>query len=110
MVASIHRRTDGTTARLIIALDDISSKRRWPNSTNAPAHRTMGHISATIATNPHPLASPRAVQESAAALELPDNKKILLEIVLSESDRLDRSSPTFCISRAMRPPGLIKTA
>jgi len=97
---------------LIIALDDITVEKKMAEFAKQKQRiETMGHISATIAHEiRNPLASIRgAVQEIVRALELPENKKILLEIVLSESDRLDQIITDFLHFARMRPPGLIKT-
>src|SRR5256885_312511 len=78
---------------LTVVLDDITIEKRMAD-LDKQRHRieTMGHISATIAHEiRNPLASIRgAVQEIVRSLDVPENKKILLEIVLSESDRLDQ--------------------
>ena len=97
---------------LIIALDDITAEKKMAEFAKQKQRiETMGHISATIAHEiRNPLASIRgAVQEIVRALDLPENKKILLEIVLSESDRLDQIITDFLHFARMRPPGLIKT-
>ena len=97
---------------LIIALDDITVEKKMAEFAKQRQRiETMGHISATIAHEiRNPLASIRgAVQEIVRALELPENKKILLEIVLSESDRLDQIITDFLHFARMRPPGLVKT-
>jgi two-component system sensor histidine kinase PilS (NtrC family) len=97
---------------LTLALDDITTEKRMAE-LDKQRHRieTMGHISATIAHEiRNPLASIRgAVQEIVRALEVPESKKILLEIVLSESDRLDQIITDFLHFARMRPPGLVRT-
>ena len=97
---------------LIIALDDITTEKKMAEfATQKQRIATMGHISATIAHEiRNPLSSIRgAVQEIVRSVEVPDGKKILLEIVLSESDRLDQIITDFLQFARMRPPGLIKT-
>src|SRR5579862_334462 len=97
---------------LIIALDDITTEKKMAEFNKQRQRiETMGHISATIAHEiRNPLASIRgAVQEIVRALEVPEDKKILLEIVLSESDRLDQIITDFLHFARMRPPGLVKT-
>jgi signal transduction histidine kinase len=97
---------------LILALDDISAEKKMEEFLK---HRqrieTMGHISATIAHEiRNPLASIRgAVQEIGRSIEIPESKKVLLEIVLSESDRLDQIITDFLRFARMRPPKLMST-
>jgi two-component system sensor histidine kinase PilS (NtrC family) len=71
----------------------------------------MSHISATIAHEiRNPMASIRgAVQEIKRSVEIPDNKRILLDIVLSESDRLDQIISDFLRYARMRGPRLVVT-
>jgi len=71
----------------------------------------MGHISASIAHEiRNPLASIRgAVQEIGRAVLIPEDKKVLLEIVLSESDRLDQIISDFLRFARMRPAKLVPT-
>ncbi len=97
---------------LIIALDDITTEKKMAEFNKQRQRiETMGHLSATIAHEiRNPLASIRgAVQEIVRALDVPENKKILLEIVLSESDRLDQIITDFLHFARMRPPGLVRT-
>ncbi|HYG77949.1 MAG TPA: ATP-binding protein [Planctomycetota bacterium] len=97
---------------LIISIDDITAEKKMEEFLK---HRqrieTMGHISATIAHEiRNPLASIRgAVQEISRNLEIPPSKKILLEIVLSESDRLDQIITDFLRFARMRSPHLVPT-
>ncbi|MGD0092992.1 MAG: ATP-binding protein [Planctomycetota bacterium] len=104
---------DTNTPRgVILALDDITAEKRMEEFLK---HRqrleTMGHISATIAHEiRNPLASIRgAVQEIGRVLDIPEDKKVLLEIVLSESDRLDQIISDFLRFARMRPPKLVQT-
>lgn len=97
---------------LIIALDDITVEKKMAEfAKHRQRIETMGQLSATIAHEiRNPLASIRgAVQEIVRALDVPENKKILLEIVLSESDRLDQIITDFLHFARMRPPGLVRT-
>lgn len=95
---------------MIISLDDITAEKKMEEFLK---HRqrieTMGHISATIAHEiRNPLASIRgAVQEIGRSLEMPENKKVLIEIVLSESDRLDQIITDFLRFARMRSPRLV---
>ena len=107
------RESDGGPARgVILALDDITAEKKMEEFLK---HRqrieTMGHISATIAHEiRNPLASIRgAVQEIGRSLQIPENKRVLLEIVLSESDRLDQIITDFLRFARMRPPKLTAT-
>lgn len=97
---------------LIIALDDITNEKKMAEFANQKQRiATMGQISATIAHEiRNPLSSIRgAVQEIVRSVDVPEGKRILLEIVLSESDRLDQIITDFLQFARMRPPGLIKT-
>jgi two-component system sensor histidine kinase PilS (NtrC family) len=102
----------GMSTMAIIALDDNTAEKKMEEFLK---HRqrleTMGQISATIAHEiRNPLASIRgAVQEIGRALQIPENKKILLDIVLSESDRLDQIITDFLRFARMRPPKLVAT-
>jgi|GEM_PF-892107 len=107
------RDLDSSTPRgLIMAIDDITAEKKMEELIK---HRqrieTMGQISATIAHEiRNPLASIRgAVQEIGRSMQLPENKKVLLEIVLSESDRLDQIITDFLRFARMRPPKLVST-
>jgi two-component system, NtrC family, sensor histidine kinase PilS len=107
------RDPDGGKARgVILAIDDITAEKKMEEFLK---HRqrieTMGHISATIAHEiRNPLASIRgAVQEIGRAVTIPENKKILLDIVLSESDRLDQIITDFLRFARMRPPRFLLT-
>jgi two-component system sensor histidine kinase PilS (NtrC family) len=107
------RDPDGGNARgAILAMDDISAEKKMEELVK---HRqrveTMGRISATIAHEiRNPLASIRgAVQEIGRSVTIPDNKKILLEIVLSESDRLDQIITDFLRFARMRSPRFMFT-
>jgi signal transduction histidine kinase len=97
---------------LILVLDDITAERKMEELLK---HRqrieAMGHISATIAHEiRNPLASIRgAVQEIGRVVAIPEDKKVLLEIVLSESDRLDQIISDFLRFARMRPPKLVPT-
>jgi two-component system sensor histidine kinase PilS (NtrC family) len=97
---------------LIMVLDDITAEKKMEEFLK---HRqrieTMGHISATIAHEiRNPLASIRgAVQEIGRAMPIPEDKKVLLDIVLSESDRLDQIISDFLRFARMRPPQLAST-
>jgi len=97
---------------LIMVLDDITPEKKMEEFLK---HRqrieTMGHISATIAHEiRNPLASIRgAVQEIGRAIPIPEDKKVLLDIVLSESDRLDQIITDFLRFARMRPPKLVST-
>ena len=111
-VSPIAEPGSGEPHGLVIALDDITVEKKMAEFANQRQRiETMGHISAAIAHEiRNPLASIRgAVQEIVRALDLPDTKKILLEIVLSESDRLDQIITDFLHFARMRPPGLVKT-
>src|SRR4029077_17838017 len=97
---------------LTVVLDDITTEKRMADLDKQRQRiETMGHISATIAHEiRNPLSSIRgAVQEIVRSVDVPDNKRILLEIVLSESDRLDQIITDFLQFARMRPPGLVKT-
>ena len=102
----------GASRGVIMALDDITAEKKMEEFLK---HRqrleTMGHISATIAHEiRNPLASIRgAVQEIGRAVAIPEDKKVLLEIVLSESDRLDQIITDFLRFARMRPPKLAPT-
>ena len=97
---------------LMVVLDDITAEKKMEEFLK---HRqrieTMGQISATIAHEiRNPLASIRgAVQEIGRAVQIPDSKKVLLEIVLSESDRLDQIITDFLRFARMRGPKLATT-
>ena len=111
-VTPIAELDGGEPHGLVIALDDITVEKKMAEFAKQRQRiETMGHISAAIAHEiRNPLASIRgAVQEIVRALDLPDTKKILLEIVLSESDRLDQIITDFLHFARMRPPGLVKT-
>ena len=99
---------DGVGARgMILALDDITAEKKIEQfAKHKQRIETMGHISATIAHEiRNPLASIRgAVQEIGRSLKIPEDKKILIEIVLSESDRLDQIITDFLKFARMRPP------
>lgn len=104
---------DGETPRgLIVSVDDITAEKKMDEFVK---HRqrieTMGHISATIAHEiRNPLASIRgAVQEIGRAVQIPENKRVLLDIVLSESDRLDQIITDFLRFARMRSPKLVLT-
>lgn len=104
---------DAPDARgLIVALDDITAEKKMEEFLK---HRqrieAMGHISATIAHEiRNPLASIRgAVQEIGRSVAIPEDKKVLLEIVLSESDRLDQIISDFLRFARMRAPRLLPT-
>jgi two-component system, NtrC family, sensor histidine kinase PilS len=120
-----HRRPDGThvplAARLtpiaesgdpqcrglVIALDDLTIEKRMEEFLKHKQRiETMSHISATIAHEiRNPMASIRgAVQEIKRSVEIPDKKRILLDIVLSESDRLDHIISDFLRYARMRGP------
>ncbi len=101
---------DGTSLRgMIVAIDDITAEKKMEEYLK---HRqrieTMGHLSATIAHEiRNPLASIRgAVQEIGRSVEIPEDKKVLLEIVLAESDRLDQIITDFLRFARMRTPKL----
>jgi len=104
---------DGLTPRgLIVSIDDITAEKKMEEFVK---HRqrieTMGHISATIAHEiRNPLASIRgAVQEIGRSVQIPENKRVLLDIVLSESDRLDQIITDFLRFARMRSPKLVMT-
>ncbi|MFH0940024.1 MAG: ATP-binding protein [Planctomycetota bacterium] len=112
LVARISSLTDpeeGASRAAILALADNTTEKKMEEFLK---HRqrieTMGQISATIAHEiRNPLASIRgAVQELGRSLQIPENKKILLDIVLSESDRLDQIITDFLRFARMRPPRL----
>jgi len=111
-VIPIREPDQQSTNGVILALDDITAEKKMEEFLK---HRqrieTMGHISATIAHEiRNPLASIRgAVQEIGRSFTIPDNKKILLDIVMSESDRLDQIITDFLRFARMRPPKLILT-
>lgn len=118
-----HRRTDGIIIPfevrmipvldsdqcprgLIIVLDDITAEKKMEEFFKHKERiDAMGQISATIAHEiRNPLASIRgAVQEIARSVEIPENKKVLIDIVLSESDRLDQMITDFLRYARMRP-------
>jgi two-component system sensor histidine kinase PilS (NtrC family) len=111
-ITPIHELDEGHARNVILALDDITAEKKIEEfSKHRQRIETMGHISATIAHEiRNPLASIRgAVQEIGRALEIPENKKILLDIVLSESDRLDQIITDFLRFARMRPPKLQQT-
>lgn len=92
---------------LIVVLDDITAEKKMEEFYKHKERiETMGQISATIAHEiRNPLASIRgAVQEIARSVEIPENKKILIEIVLTESDRLDQIITDFLRYARIRPP------
>lgn len=97
------------TRGLMVVLDDITAEKKMEEFLK---HRqrieTMGQISATIAHEiRNPLASIRgAVQEIGRAVQIPESKKVLIDIVLSESDRLDQIITDFLRFARMRPPKL----
>jgi two-component system sensor histidine kinase PilS (NtrC family) len=99
----------GGTHGLIVAVDDITAEKKMEELLK---HRqrieTMGAVSATIAHEiRNPLASIRgAVQEISRSVAIPEDKKVLLDIVLSESDRLDQIITDFLRFARMRPPAL----
>ncbi|HYF50786.1 MAG TPA: histidine kinase dimerization/phospho-acceptor domain-containing protein, partial [Planctomycetota bacterium] len=101
-----------TPRGVVVALDDITAEKKMEEfQKHRQRIETMGHISATIAHEiRNPLASIRgAVQEIGRSLQIPENKKILLDIVLSESDRLDQIITEFLRFARMRPPKLMQT-
>jgi two-component system sensor histidine kinase PilS (NtrC family) len=89
---------EGETEGLIVVIDDITAEKKMEEFFK---HReriaTLGRFSATIAHEfRNPLASIRgAVQEISRSVEIPANKKVLLEIVLAESDRMDHIITEF---------------
>ncbi len=92
---------------LIVVLDDITAEKKMEEFFKHKERiDAMGQISASIAHEiRNPLASIRgAVQEIARATEMSEDKKILIEIVLSESDRLDQIISDFLKYARMRPP------
>ena len=101
---------DAKDARgVILVLDDVTAEKKMEEFLK---HRqrieTMGQISATIAHEiRNPLASIRgAVQEIGRTVQIPEGKKVLLDIVLSESDRLDQIITDFLRFARMRGPKL----
>lgn len=100
---------NAATLGMMLVLDDITAEKKMEEFLK---HRqrieTMGQISATIAHEiRNPLASIRgAVQEIGRAIQIPESKKVLLDIVLSESDRLDQIITDFLKFARMRPPRL----
>src|SRR5205085_2091427 len=95
-----------------VAVDDITAEKKMEEfAKHRQRIETMGQISATIAHEiRNPLASIRgAVQEISRAVQIPENKKILLDIVLSESDRLDQIISDFLRFARMRGPKLVPT-
>ena len=101
---------DARDARgVMLVLDDVTAEKKMEEFLK---HRqrieTMGQISATIAHEiRNPLASIRgAVQEIGRAVQIPENKQVLLDIVLSESDRLDQIITDFLRFARMRGPKL----
>jgi two-component system sensor histidine kinase PilS (NtrC family) len=102
-----HNRKD--TRGLMVVLDDITAEKKMEEFLK---HRqrieTMGQISSTIAHEiSNPMASIRgAVQEIGRAVQIPESKKVLIDIVLSESDRLDQIITDFLRFARMRPPKL----
>jgi two-component system sensor histidine kinase PilS (NtrC family) len=105
------RDPEGPPRGLIVVLDDITAEKKMEEFYKHKERlETMGQLSATIAHEiRNPLASIRgAVQEIARSVEIPENKKILIEIVLSESDRLDQIITDFLRYARVRPPKLAK--
>lgn len=97
---------------LVVALDDVSAEKKMEEFLKHKQRiETMSHISATIAHEiRNPMASIRgAVQEIKRSVEIPENKRILLDIVLSESDRLDQIITDFLRYARMRGPRLVVT-
>jgi two-component system sensor histidine kinase PilS (NtrC family) len=105
----IFEKESSSILGMMLVLDDITAEKKMEEFLK---HRqrieTMGQISATIAHEiRNPLASIRgAVQEIGRAIEIPESKKVLLDIVLSESDRLDQIITDFLKFARMRPPRL----
>ena len=96
----------------VIILDDITAERKMEEFTKVRQRiETMGQMSATIAHEiRNPLASIRgAVQEIGRAVQIPESKQVLLDIVLSESDRLDQIITDFLRFARMRAPKLADT-
>ena len=104
---------DGPAVRgLILALDDITAERKIEEfDKHKQRIETMGHISATIAHEiRNPLASIRgAVQEIGRSLKVPADKKILIDIAMSETDRLDQIITDYLRFARMRLPKFIPT-
>jgi len=103
--------TDNSPRGLIVVLDDITAEKKMEEFFKHKERiDAMGQISATIAHEiRNPLASIRgAVQEIARSVEIPENKKVLIDIVLSESDRLDQIITDFLRYARMRAPKLQK--
>lgn len=100
---------DGQVRGIIVVLDDITAEKKMEEFFKHKERiDAMGQISATIAHEiRNPLASIRgAVQEIARSVEIPESKKILIDIVLSESDRLDQIITDFLRYARTRPPKL----
>ncbi|MBI3832509.1 MAG: PAS domain-containing protein [Planctomycetes bacterium] len=100
---------DGQIRGIIVVLDDITAEKKMEEFFKHKERiDAMGQISATIAHEiRNPLASIRgAVQEIARSVEIPESKKILIDIVLSESDRLDQIITDFLRYARTRPPKL----
>ncbi|MBE7464756.1 MAG: PAS domain-containing protein [Planctomycetes bacterium] len=94
---------------IIVVVHDITAEKKMEEFFKHKERiEAMGQISASIAHEiRNPLASIRgAVQEIARSVEIPENKKILVEIVLSESDRLDQIITDFLKYARMRGPRL----
>ncbi|MCZ7648870.1 MAG: ATP-binding protein [Planctomycetota bacterium] len=95
---------------LIVVVHDITAEKKMEEFFKHKERLdAMGQISASIAHEiRNPLASIRgAVQEIARSVEIPESKKILIEIVLSESDRLDHIITDFLKYARMRSPRLV---
>lgn len=99
----------GPPRGLIVVLDDITAEKRMEEFFKHKERiEAMGELSASIAHEiRNPLASIRgAVQEISRSVEIPEDKKVLVEIVLSESDRLDQIISDFLRYARMRRPKL----
>lgn len=103
------RDPDGPPRGLIVVVDDITAEKKMEEFFKHKERiEAMGQISASIAHEiRNPLASIRgAVQEIARSVEIPESKKILVDIVMSESDRLDKIISDFLRYARMRQPKL----
>jgi two-component system sensor histidine kinase PilS (NtrC family) len=92
-------------------LDDITAEKRMEEFFKHKERvEAMGELSASIAHEiRNPLASIRgAVQEISRSVEIPEDKRVLIEIVLSESDRLDQIISDFLRYARMRRPKVKK--
>jgi two-component system, NtrC family, sensor histidine kinase PilS len=90
----------------VAVLTDLTTERRMEDALRQiERSKVMGEMAASIAHElRNPLSSIRgSVQEIARIKDLPENKRLLMEIVVQESDRLDRIISDFLNFARMRP-------